>query len=727
MKMKIKIFVYVVLFLFPFSGITQKKELTIKEIRNIAEQVSIDEAIKKANTYIKTHKNEPSGYSLLAELYIEKGGFEYFKKAEVYLDRALRINPRFIDGLVNFGRLKILTKDYALAERFLKRALRLDPNNINAYKGMMELYQKERNPRVLEQLKMYLERGKLSADSSADIQLMLTRAMIKNGELDKAEKTLVNLKKKFPENPVVNLLLSDLYFEQDNFSEFSQYYLNGLENLKDKNELERRFLDMYEIMSDNEITEYKRLPLEKKGAYLVQFWKSVDVNGATEENERLIEHFKRLKIAKTIYRSPIPPYYDDRGRVYIKWGPPDSRYLKPMGTILGNELSRPTESWSYESINKNLVFDFVEKGGIYKEVRDLSEAIVGGGIITSAVMPDGSPNPNLLKLATLYSERSNLSSLHNRLGNVTDWEVFFNDIQESNIIKETAKKEVPPSVSKYEFPFSPMNIAVSCAQFKGENGKTKIELYYAIFPEEQFFEDDTGTEIIGSLDNTFVIRDSLLNIIQKVDDKSEIRLKKGMDLKNVTANYQRNFLTSPGKHTFWIQVKSKRAHKGGIIKIEKNLRDFNTNRLMVSDIEFSEKIERADKPDVNVKNGLRISPYPFGEVYKDKPINIYYEIYNLRYDKNGNTNFQIEQTIKPMKENKTIVERGIKKIGDLLKGGQQEAITSIYRRTGNSINDFEYVILDVSKITNGKKTLSIKVTDLISGKSVETSKDFIVK
>ena len=91
------------------------------------------------------------------------------------------------------------------------------------------------------------------------------------------------------------------------------------------------------------------------------------------------------------------------------------------------------------------------------------------------------------------------------------------------------------------------------------------------------------------------------------------------------------------------------------------------------------------------------------------------------------TSFQIEQTIMPMKEDKTLMEEGIKKLGDLFRSDDQDAVTSIYKRTGTSIHDVEYIVLDVSKVSDGKKTLAIRVTDLIAGTSAIVTKDFIVR
>jgi len=721
--MKKSVFIFIFILIIPFILFTQQKSSSVDDIRARVKLGRIDEAISMANDFLKRNKNNPDAYALMGELYMQKEGMDNLKQADFYLDKALTMNPRSVLGLVNYGKLKIHRNDYALAERFFKRALRIDPGAVGAYEGMMMLYEKERNPGVLNQLKMYMERGKISPDSNVDLQLMLAEIMIKQGEFQKAVTSLRALHEKYPDNPRVNLVLADLYFELKAFDSLSFYYLKGIENLKDKDELEKRYMDFYEIMSDQEIEEYKNLPLEKKGPYLAQFWKQNDINGATEVNERLIEHFHRVKYAKTFYRSPIPPFYDDRGRTYIKWGPPDKKFQQPMGTHVGSDLTRPTESWSYESIDRNLVFDFVEIGGIYKEVRDLSDAIVGGSNIMRA------DDPNLLKLAILYQERSTLSDYHYRVSSnaSTDLEAFLNDFQQLTGSKEAAKHDAPPSVSNFEFTFEQMDIILSCAQFRGEEGKTRYELYYSVPADERFFSNDAGAEMAGILENKYVVRDSLANIVENVQEASEIKLPKGADLTNVRVNYQRNFVKEPGSYSFWIQVENKKANMGGISSLEPKPKDFKSNDLMVSDIQFSEKIEPSKETGVGVKNGLKIAPYPFGEVFKDRPINIYYEIYNLRLDPSNETSFQIEQTIRPMKEEEGLLEKGVKRLGDLFGEDDQDAVTTIYKRTGTAINDFEYITLDVSKVSNGKKTLAIRITDFVSGATAVVTKNFIVR
>jgi len=66
------------------------------------------------------------------------------------------------------------------------------------------------------------------------------------------------------------------------------------------------------------------------------------------------------------YASHMKPGYDDRGKVYVKYGPPDSKFAAPVGsslTVYATQITdvlqtRPNESWAYTSVDRNLSFDF---------------------------------------------------------------------------------------------------------------------------------------------------------------------------------------------------------------------------------------------------------------------------------------------------------------------------------------------------------------------------------
>jgi len=111
------------------------------------------------------------------------------------------------------------------------------------------------------------------------------------------------------------------------------------------------------IMDADSIDWALKQPYEERLAYFKRFWKRMDPDPETEKNELMDEYFQRVNIATESFSTMTTEgWRTDRGRIYIKFGPPDDieRYPFEMGTY-------PFEIWRYYSLRK--VFVFVDRTG----------------------------------------------------------------------------------------------------------------------------------------------------------------------------------------------------------------------------------------------------------------------------------------------------------------------------------------------------------------------------
>ena len=119
------------------------------------------------------------------------------------------------------------------------------------------------------------------------------------------------------------------------------------------------------------------------GSRLLAWWRSRDPAPATEANEALHAHLERLAHALSRYRDAEG--FDDRGRVYIRLGPPahatsigfDSndfrqKVLRANLTLQSGDFPE-NEFWVYDHIDRAAQFLFVRKWGAFRlgEVGDL--------------------------------------------------------------------------------------------------------------------------------------------------------------------------------------------------------------------------------------------------------------------------------------------------------------------------------------------------------------------
>jgi len=110
--------------------------------------------------------------------------------------------------------------------------------------------------------------------------------------------------------------------------------------------LDTTYLPLVYLMTAAEQGSYPSLTLEGKRRWLRLFWEKRDPTPGTPGNEAQDDFYKRIADANRRFReggsAQIPGWRTDRGRIFIKYGPPDEVLSRPQagGT-------RPFEVWKY--------------------------------------------------------------------------------------------------------------------------------------------------------------------------------------------------------------------------------------------------------------------------------------------------------------------------------------------------------------------------------------------
>lgn len=86
------------------------------------------------------------------------------------------------------------------------------------------------------------------------------------------------------------------------------------------------------IITKQESKIFLELPPETRADFIEDFWKRRDPIPETEVNEFREAYYNRIEEANRFFKSGgRPGWLQDRGRVYILFGPPDERQTNPMG------------------------------------------------------------------------------------------------------------------------------------------------------------------------------------------------------------------------------------------------------------------------------------------------------------------------------------------------------------------------------------------------------------
>ncbi|MEO0079295.1 MAG: GWxTD domain-containing protein [candidate division WOR-3 bacterium] len=105
------------------------------------------------------------------------------------------------------------------------------------------------------------------------------------------------------------------------------------------------------IATPEEQRRLRNLPRQEREQAWHEFWRPKDTDPTTEFNEAEQEYFERIEFAEEHFGRGDKGYRSDRGRVYVRFGPPDQIEQRPF------EIDRPAEEiWFYYSLNRRFIF-----------------------------------------------------------------------------------------------------------------------------------------------------------------------------------------------------------------------------------------------------------------------------------------------------------------------------------------------------------------------------------
>jgi len=146
------------------------------------------------------------------------------------------------------------------------------------------------------------------------------------------------------------------YYTEDEQFDLSEFATMSEEKVK------LEFAQFEVLATRNEIVLWKKLTeLKAKQRFLFQFWYMRNSNIGDNFNDKLLEYRDRLKYVNTYfsYTGKENGWNTDRGKIYIKFGPPDNKEEIPMTSD-----QYPYHIWSYHSIEGGATFVFADMLGL---------------------------------------------------------------------------------------------------------------------------------------------------------------------------------------------------------------------------------------------------------------------------------------------------------------------------------------------------------------------------
>jgi hypothetical protein len=263
---------------------------------------------------------------------------------------------------------------------------------------------------------------------------------------------------------------------------------------------------------------------------------------------------------------------------------------------------------------------------------------------------------------------------------------------------ENVKVGLKTETTEYKFPKTLIDFPLDYLCFKGKDSKTEVYLFYGI--EGEHLQIDESNPKNRLLYSTFV---------GLFDDQWNEVLRQNMDYivpLEVTADqWEENsfielerFSLYPGNYHGEFQIRDKISDHMGVYKGKISVPDYRKNDLLLSDILLSGPVSKKSDREIFTKGDLAFSPHMFNGFSEDATIGIYVEVYNLVYDVDDRTKFEITWSLKEAEEEED----------------ESDMIKSSLQYSGQSRDDKIYFNLELADTDSGNYEMIISVKDLNS-------------
>ena len=690
----------------PYYGlglVYDKQEKGSKEaIKNFREAIDLDP------DFIEAY------YALgLVYEYLTANKFQYMTRSRDCFYTVTKKDPHFIDGWIALARIRehsTWTSGSEPTETFAK-ALQFNPGNKKLYQLFKSsLFWQSQEDISLPTFKDLIQINPLNSEYVFD----LAQALYNLDQYDSSLKLLDSIEISYSDySPCrINLLRAKNQFNNQEENKGLATYWQALYAIKDSLDAKDFFSDLCYIMTDSEYVDYQLTPITDLCDFYVRFWISRDPNLETKDNERISEHYKRLKYARKNYRRYVVGYYDnvtlykfdhplfrvmslkfgdELSKPFISKASPKKEDLDDMGIIylrhgepdnfaFYNCMGCPQNlSWKYyaNSFRPELIFHFSK----YSDIR--------GWFLES--------------LPYTFANRGDFGGLYSNLDPSVSLRRHFSDqlwkfdelnnksIKEVEIGLKTETSDYIHKNNLIPFPFDYL-----C--FKDKNFKTKVDLFYGLDGSHIQLETSLpGNRLTFS---TFIgIFDEKWNEILRLADNNEVPLKLAQEAWESSSFVDtKSFSVLPGDYNFEFQLHDAVSDNLGIYKGTLYIPDYGKNELMLSDIILSGPVSRNTERAIFKKGDIVLNPHMFSPYNERDTIGLYFEIYNLLYDYADRTNFEVSWILKEAGADKT----------------EEEAFKTTLPYSGNKKDDKIYFNLELSDIDSGDYELIIQVKDMVS-------------
>lgn len=492
------------------------------------------------------------------------------------------------------------------------------------------------------------------------------------------------------------------------------------------------------ILSNEEWSAY--LACETGADYQALFrsiWAKRDPLPASRSNLRIAEHYQRLVHAERNFEYDGPrdrwrdqqrvgkplaypvvyglnTAFNDKGFIYVRHGTPHDRAVSLQ------EHLPPNESWLYQGSDTQpeMIFHFLNAGGSHWQLvpallhpQMLSDRAAWGHPFLQYTERMGQD----LQAGSIEDQMEAMRAVPSTSRQA---ERFLNLEMQGGIASEMQRM----SQSAVDAAFTtdrhvwdadtkPLPMATTVATFRGTNGETQVELFYAFSMSSLTQYLPANTPHVD-VELGLVLQDAAWQpAARQVDRKRLAITQKATD--GVLNGFR--VQVPPATYRMGFHVQPRRTDIVGAFTAQHVAPDYTQPQLMLSDMVLAFQARPTEDSTLFTHGGYHILPNPTYRFKTDQTIYTYFEIYNLTVAGDDETHYTVAYTIKPQNE-----KRG------LFRRRSRPALTLQTAYHGPDTQVSTYNELDVSTVEPGSYILTLTITDEHTGASVSKARPLVL-
>jgi hypothetical protein len=270
--------------------------------------------------------------------------------------------------------------------------------------------------------------------------------------------------------------------------------------------------------------------------------------------------------------------------------------------------------------------------------------------------------------------------------------------------KQYVKAGLQTESSNYEYDFKLIEMPYEILSFKGDSGMASLDLFYGVDGSEIDLRTVEQNNMLN-LSVRVVFYDYQWRVVFNTDQSHQQIIPVNADEWDIiTITELFRFEVKPDSYHCEIQIRDKTSNKAAIIKGQYKIQNYWLPDLQISDIILSGPVLRTSLESIFERGNISYQPHMFNSYQEKDTVGIYFEIYNLNFDENDMTSFQVSWALQDTST-----------AGGFLSDDQSEKIETSLDYNGTSRDEQIYLNIDLINREEGTYKLRMAIMDNVSG------------